>query len=209
MLLFILGVFTVGTVYYFKSQNPAVNVNQNKTIISYSQTKNLQIASSTRKDFITSILVEKQNLKLPVNSVLYLNTGDINRFVELIAPHMPSELARSIDSRYMLGIYSYNTNEPFIILTETDFGLSYSGMLEWEKSMTSDLGEIFSVSQASTTSIFEDEALKNKDLRIIKDSSRKTILLYSFIDKNTILITTNENIFSAILGRYMTSKIAQ
>ena len=207
--LLIIGIITIATVYYLKSKNTTVNISQEKVIISYSQAKSMAIASSTRRDLINSILKEKQDLKLPVNSVLYLDTGDVNRFVELIAPKMPATLVRSLDSKYMLGIYSYNTNEPFIILTETDFGLSYSSMLEWEKNIVSDLGEIFSIPTSGATVVFEDEALKNKDLRIIKDADRKTVLLYTFLDRNTILITSNENIFSAILGKYMTSKISR
>lgn len=213
--LLIVGVVAIGAVYYIKSRDTTVSVESEKTIISYSQVKNMNIASSTRKGLVASIIQEKQELKLPVNSVLYLRTVstddtpiEVNKVVELLTPHMPSELVRSLDENYMVGIYSFDTNEPFIILTENDFGLSYSGMLKWEESMLSDLGEIFSIS-TSTENTFEDEALKNKDLRIIKNSNKETVLLYSFLDKNTILITSNENIFSAILGKYMTSKIAR
>ena len=77
--------------------------------------------------------------------------------------------------------------------------------------MVSDVGTLFAVPQSvsSGEKIFEDEALKNKDLRVVKDSNRKTVLLYTFLDKNTILITSNESIFSAILGKFITSKISK
>jgi hypothetical protein len=108
----------------------------------------------------------------------------------------------------MLGIYSFDTNEPFIILTTNDFANSFSGMLRWEKDMVSDFEKIFLISQkiGSTTVEFVDEALRNKDLRILQNENKKTILLYSFVDKNTIVITTNESIFTAIVNKYNVSK---
>jgi hypothetical protein len=92
----------------------------------------------------------------------------------------------------------------FILISVKDYAESYAGMLIWEKDMPKDLGEIFKVSSSlsSTTSLFTDEAIKNKDLRVLKDQNKNTVLLYSFVDKNTLLITTNEDVFSALLGKY-------
>ena len=106
----------------------------------------------------------------------------------------------------MLGIYSFDTNEPFIILTTNDFPASFSGMLKWENNMVLDLGKLFSISENTATKTFLDQALQNKDLRILKNTSEKTILLYSFIDKNTLVITTNQNILTAIVGKYLIGK---
>ncbi len=207
-LLFLLGLITIATVFYLKSQNVAITVNGERTIINYSQIKNLDMATSTKKALIATILNEKQNFKLPINSVLYLSSGSINDFTSKMTTRMPESLIRALDKKYMMGIYAYDTIEPFIIFTETDFGLSYSGMLQWEKGMISDIGEIFGI-PANTVAVFEDEFLKNKDLRVVKDASRKTILLYTFLDKNTILITSNKNIFGAILGKYLTSSVSR
>jgi hypothetical protein len=81
-------------------------------------------------------------------------------------------------------------------------------MLKWEKTMAQDLGGLFEIpaDTGTSTEIFLDEALRNKDLRILQDNGGKTILLYSFIDKQTLLITKNENVFNAILAKYLTSK---
>ena len=70
--------------------------------------------------------------------------------------------------------------------------------------MVTDLAPIFGIRSTSTPYTFTDEELRNKDLRIVTDEIGKTILLYSFIDKNTILITSHEAIFNALLGKYLT-----
>jgi hypothetical protein len=81
-------------------------------------------------------------------------------------------------------------------------------MLKWEKDMPSDLEKIFEIPKdnSTTTKVFIDEAIRNKDLRVLKDINNKTVLVYSFIDKNTLVITKNENLFNAILAKYLTSQ---
>ncbi len=134
--------------------------------------------------------------------------ASISEVLGLLAPRMPASLVRAFENKYMLGVYSFDTNEPFIILTTNDFPVAYSGMLKWEKDMVADIGKIFNISVVNSEPplAFTDEALKNRDLRVLKDNENKTILLYSFIDKNTLVITSNENIFNAIIGKYFVSQ---
>ena len=210
--LFFLGIITVGIVYYVKSMNEVATVKQTKAIIAFSEEKDILFANLTRENLVKQILAEKKSFKLPLNSVLYINNTDTLgvsvsalNFTSLIAPQMPGSLGRSFEDKYMLGIYSYDTNEPFIIFTTNDFAGSFSGMLNWEKNIARDIGPIFAINTASTTT-FVDEALQNKDLRVLKDNNRKSVLVYSFIDKNTLVITANENVLTAIVGKYIISK---
>ncbi len=53
---------------------------------------------------------------------------------------------------------------------------------------------------------FIDKAIKNKDLRELVDQNGKVVLLYSFIDKNTLVITQTVEVFNAILAKYLVSK---
>ena len=212
--LLLLGILSVGVVYYLRSRDK-ITVDQGpRTLVSFSLEKILPTTNLTREQFVAEILSQKQSFKLPVNSVLYINTTEfeshpvnIGDVLSLLFPNMPPSLARSFEGNYMLGIYSYDTNEPFLVLTTNDYALSYAGMLKWESDIPFDLAKIFSISnEASSTNTFSDETLKNQDLRVLKDSNKKTVLLYSFINRNTLLLTKNETIFSAILGKYLISK---
>lgn len=213
MSLLVLGLIVVGSVYYLSSSQKTTTEKNTKAVIAYTTEHKLDVASSSRDQIINKIISEKSGFKQAPNSVLYINTlsGNselpVENLLALIAPRMPSSLARAFEDKYMVGIYSFDTNEPFIILTTKDYPSAYSGMLKWEKDMATDLGKIFQISPANQIQLtFADEALKNKDLRIMQNADKKTILLYSFIDKNTLIITTNENIFSAILGKYLINK---
>ena len=211
--LFILGSATIAVVYYIRVSEQTTIEQQTKTLLSFSKEKNIDIASSTRDSLISILTQEKTGFNLPINSVLYINTTPVTteKILSLLGPNQPGALTRSFDTAYMVGVYSYETNELFIILKVKDFASSYSGMLRWEKDMPKDLAKIFGLNPEllSTTSPFIDEAIKNKDLRILKDFSGKTQLLYSFIDKETLVITKNEGIFNAILGRLTISKQAK
>jgi hypothetical protein len=49
---------------------------------------------------------------------------------------------------------------------------------------------------------FGDITIQNKDARVLKNARAETILLYSFINQNTLLITTNESVLSAMIGKF-------
>lgn len=215
IIFFVLGISMVGIVYYLRASEKVIVEQQTKAIIGFSEESLLSVATTTREKFLNEILVEKESFRLPVNSVLYVNTinnleqpENIEKIISLLAPRMPAALSRSFGKKYMIGIYSFDTNEPFIILSTEDFALSFSGMLKWEKDITSDLGKIFGINlnASSTVPTFVDEEKRNKDLRILKDADGKTLMLYSFIDSKTLLITKNENIFSAVLSKFLLSQ---
>lgn len=217
-LLFILGAVTIGGVYYVRSEEAAKKASEKNTIISYSEIFAIPIASSTREDLIKTIQTKTRELKSPVGSVLFLNLTEgtleasKDSVFTLLSPNMPPSLRRSLAESYMIGVYSFDINAPFIIMKTEDYGGSYAGMLKWEERMISDIGKLYNISppnSSSTPYVFEDETMINKDLRVVKNQSQKTILLYSFVDKNTILITSNESIFKAIVGKYMMGKVTR
>ncbi|MEQ1561401.1 MAG: hypothetical protein ABL899_01605, partial [Nitrospira sp.] len=161
------------------------------------------------------IVLLRDSFKSPINSVRYINTGnatgtptDVTELLSIITPQMPGSLSRSFEKEYMLGVYSLDTDEVFMIFKTKDFASSYSGMLEWEKTMVKDIGSLFEIdpNTASSTTFF-DEEMQNKDIRALKENAgSKTILLYSFIDRETLVITKSERILSAIIGKYQISK---
>lgn len=213
MILFVLGFGTISSVYYLKYSEQTIVEQKEKTILNFTKQKDIDAENQTTDTFQSNLKSERENFNSPINSVLYLNIKDgakqasMEKVLSLIGENQPPSLVRSFSKDYMLGVYSYDTNEIFIILKVSDFASSYSGMLRWENDMQKDLDKIFSISKSiGTTTPFVDLAIKNKDLRILKDSTGKTQLLYSFIDKETLVITKNESIFGAIIGRISVGK---
>jgi len=211
----VVGIVSVAALYYIKSNEEVIIEKQTKAIIAFTEESPVSMTAVTRKEIFEKIIENKNKNGLVVNSVIYINPliNDnqipTENLLSAIAPSMLPSLTRSFDKEYMLGVYSYDTNEPFIILTVKDYSLSYPGMLKWEETMANDLGEIFNYSpntSSTTQRIFVDEVIKNRDIRVLKDSVGNSVLLYSFVDRKTLVITKNENMLSAIVGKLIISK---
>jgi hypothetical protein len=217
--LFVLGIIVVGVFYFLSTQNKTVQVSVSSAVLNYDKEVDISVVGMTHSALVQKILDEQKNFSLPANSILYINTTDnvlptdTQTILPVLAPQIPLSLLRNLSVNYMIGIYSFDKNRPFIILTVDDYGQGFSGMLKWEGTIVSDLGQIFGIAPLTSSNLdsytFTDESLSNKDLRIIQNSSRQTVLLYSFIDKNTILITSNENTFSALLNKYLIGKMVK
>ena len=209
-----IGIALVSALYYLKAHEEVVIEQKTKAIIAYNEEQKINQMNLNREDLVSKIVESKTSWNATVNSVLYLNILDKNleasaeNVISTIAPNMPPSLVRSFGDEYMFGIYSFDTNEPFIILTVDDYAIAYSGMLKWELDAGKDLSTLFNIpaQNSSTTLVFKDETAKNKDMRVLKDSAGAPLVLYSFIDRKTLVITKNENVLSAIVGKFLINK---
>ena len=61
--------------------------------------------------------------------------------------------------------------------------------------------------QIFTQKRFVDKVLSNKDTRILQDQSGTPYMLYTFLDKNTLVIATSEKALKEILFRITTGRI--
>ena len=125
-----------------------------------------------------------------------------------ISPSAPAYLLRSLGD-YMFGILKQDTNELFILMKTDSFETGFSGMLEWEKTIAQEIGQLFFNAASSTPTQFEDIVIKNKDTRAIRNTQREMLFVYAFLDKEIILIAGNEKVFNNILNRYFNSKLVQ
>jgi hypothetical protein len=99
----------------------------------------------------------------------------------------------------------------FIVLKTSYYANAFSGMLKWEKNIYSDLKNILDLKNESfettgtttdsyslKTSMFYDGIISNRDSRILRDGQNKTLLIYSFIDNETLVIASNENLLKTL-----------
>ncbi len=150
---------------------------------------------------------------------------DMINILDISAPDI---LVRSINSNWMLGVYAdtENNKNVFVVVTSNFFQNTFAGMLQWENVMADDLKQyLYPVEPAgiSNTSTqkeevplqvtpplrpyftlrgkFEDKIVKNKDVREFRTDTGTTLFLYSFIDSNHLVITSNEATLTEILTR--------
>lgn len=120
---------------------------------------------------------------------------------------------------------------PFFALRVDSYERTYAGILTWEPLMHRDLallyplypvetstaieGTVGTTTATSTTTIktpvfateapartrFEDAIVANHDVRILRDSAGRSLILYGYADKRTLLIVRDEAAFEALLAR--------
>lgn len=164
-----------------------------------------------------------------------VNTREL---LSTLAPAIPDNLLRSVSLTYLLGVHSFDENQPFLILQVDSYETAYAGMLAWERTMQDDLAPLFTrtpspviqnapapasaaTSTASTTPAatstppvqafvpagFTDQVVENHDARVILDKDGNILLLWTFLGRNTVVITTNEYTLREIISRLQNAPI--
>jgi hypothetical protein len=150
-----------------------------------------------------------------------------SQFIQATNFTMLDTLKRALTEQMMVGtVKDSDQNYPFIIFTTDFFQNAYSGMLKWENNMPEEVADIFNYREqystdteisniiASSTPVeksisrfynirgtFKDKVIMNRDVREFTDSQGNILFLYTFVDRNTILLTTSEAVISAIVSR--------
>ncbi len=127
---------------------------------------------------------------------------------------------RNLEDTFMLGAHSLSRNEPFLLLKVKNFEVAFAGIWQWEKDLNADFAPLFGPARivipleqkkeegATTTtddffsSPFEDAVIANKEVRLLRDEQGKPVFLYAFLDRTTLVITTNETTFKEIVLRF-------
>lgn len=104
----------------------------------------------------------------------------------------PSNFVRNV-SQISFGYAA--SGAPFIVLRTNSFDVAFGGILAWEQYMTTDLAPLFG--PALKTNSY-DTKISNHDIRILTSDGYSDTLVYGFIDKHTILITPNRDVFAEI-----------
>lgn len=175
--------------------------------------KELPLPSGTdRRAFVNAIAQTIKDAKESGNSITEyrivekgalgsaaLPTG---RFFSLLETHAPDALLRSLDPVFSFGIHTLIKNEPFFVFKTTFFESAFAGMLDFEQNMEPDLGPLFSNKASPIPGRpFEDDVIKNKDTRVIRNQSGAILFFYTFPDREHLILVTNETTLSELIPR--------
>lgn len=107
----------------------------------------------------------------------------------------------------------YNKGTDIFILLNTGEGKDiFAQMRNWENKMFSDLHDIFGIPLSLNTGYlltknFEDGIVQNKNARILRDGSGGIVMMYVYIDNDTLVITNTEEGAKEIIFRVNSSKV--
>lgn len=128
----------------------------------------------------------------------------------------PGPLVRALGASPTLGVHGFRGGQPFFLWSVSSYDHAFAGMLAWEPDLLSDIGPLFGISpraiiakQLSSTTAdvlgmartFKDLIVRNKDVRAVFGPKGSIIFLYAFIDKETLVLTTNEETLKFLIGR--------
>mgnify|MGYP001613823020 CR=1 FL=1 len=181
----------------FLKQNtpPSPDIPENR-FISTEESVNIEIPGLTRDSLIETVSQEySESLKhivLKMGNELATSTP----FLEKLGVFAPGSLVRALMPNFMLGTAG---DTPFLIFKIKSFENAYAGMLTWEKNFTEKLDEGY---------VFKDMVYKNKDARALY-SNTEIILLYSFLERDYLIITENTDTLDMLIDRLIREKLAR
>lgn len=195
---------------------------------------------NSRDEVMTSLQAARKSTKLSLGLVKWLYIAEpssvqdgiprpigVTELFNIIAPQTPPELLRTLSGKFLLGLHSFDENQPFLLMQVDSYETAYAGMLAWESNMRSDLAPLFNRNPSprpapvdplptGTTTVaatqpqmttqflqsgFVDKVVENRDTRVILNDAGDILLLWTFLGRNTILITTNEYTLREVLSR--------
>ncbi len=142
-------------------------------------------------------------------------------FIHALQLPAPDILIRNIDPSSMVGILNANgDSKAFFILRVTSYERTFSGMLKWEQTMLASLAPLYPTypapnaptgSATSTNPVpplflptplrFTDEVVSNFNTRVLKDSQGHALIIYGYVDRETLIIARNETAFTMLASR--------
>ena len=130
------------------------------------------------------------------------------QFFSALGMNPPEELLSAIGPQFFFGFHIVDTNAPLFVIPVTSYDHAFAGMLAWEPTMDQDLAPVFT-SVSPTTEVnglpvqrtFEDEVLRNYDVRELTDDQDNVVLYYSFPTPDILIIAQSPYSFTEILSR--------
>ena len=170
---------------------------------------------------ISSGLVEQLLITVATSTGASPEVMPADEFLSTVAPNAPSALLRTLTPEFLFGIHAVIENQPFLLFHVDSYEQAFSAMLQWEGTLVHDLSPLLvpttqktsqSVTQATGTqqllsTPFIDAVIANHDTRVAQDSTGSILLLWTFLDRNTLLITTNDATLREVISRQQTAPV--
>lgn len=114
-----------------------------------------------------------------------------------------SDLVGDFENNFMLSVFRSTQNWPILIFKVKSYDRTFAGMMRWERDMPADFKKIFPIETQSFKDLsFTDKEIKNQDVRVLYDERGEPVLMYSFFNRNYLIITTGEDALKEIFRRF-------
>ncbi|MDD5318483.1 MAG: hypothetical protein PHF79_01505 [Candidatus Pacebacteria bacterium] len=221
VLLIVGGLATAGYVYY-RAHQPVQNFQpQNTSHLFYTDTQKQTSLNDTDSISLVNKLEAERNTFMSLGSIEELRFTETQGtttsiassadFLNILKARVTPEFLRSLNPDFYYGIYSYKPVGNFIILKIDSYENAYAGMLAWENSMDTDIGRLFDHTNNPTApnKLFTDKIILNLDARALTDSQGIVHYFYTFIDRSTLIIASDQETLKEVLARMTSTQISR
>lgn len=222
--LFLIGGGVTALFYIFEfvtNQKPAPEITIDTEIIPFN---NIITLANITKDNLAAELTKTST----VNGVNIVKISDpsgnliskAKDFFNFMKIRNDLALRRGLRDDFAIGVFNQNDSKDFfLVIKVSDFGTAFSNLLDWEESMINDLTFLdqttTTVQTASTTLssrdtfVWKDLIIKNKDTRALTNNRGAIKIAYTFLDKNTVLITNSSAAIADMSSAYISRSVAR
>ncbi len=214
---FVIVLISGGVSFYFyqKQQSNAVNISILEKPILVSEASEKVVLNSNNIQTNKKLLLDK--IKSPASlgdliyiPVVYSQNGvekniSTNDLFKIISVNPPVGFLDSMDGKFMLSKFYTSKNWPILIVKINDYNLAFSSTIKWEKNMVEDLSKLLSISNRNDAS-FTDRQIQSRDVRELRNSNNDVVLIYAYINRKYLVITTGEEPLKEIFRRFSFSQ---
>lgn len=210
------GVWYAYSDFKIKTATPEVVIPESRLVSSNTEVV-LNLSDISREALIASLSEASAGVPGIELKHVVLNkvTGETARllstdeFLVGLGSRAPGSLIRALDNLFMYGALGESA---FLIIKLSSFENAFAGMLSWERNLGGDLGPLFSTRELlrslAMESAFSDITDRNKDVRVLLFENQP-LLLYSFFDNETLIITENLETLRTLMDRLTQEKLSR
>ncbi len=224
LIVIVLGGIIFGYLHYqsVKEEERARQKIENiQAIIPNDGSRELSINNKTPRDIAFALGRERVEIAGKLGSIIniyftagegeekkYISTSDFLTQTDTTAPSL---LLRALNPNFSAGVHIFDGNQMFLVFKVTSYENAFAGMLEWEESIEDRLLPLLrpavdlSYPQGVIDQrLFQDSIIRNRDVRVLKNETGRTLLLYGFTDQKTLVIATGADTLNEVITRLNT-----
>ncbi|KKW10993.1 MAG: hypothetical protein UY50_C0023G0039 [Parcubacteria group bacterium GW2011_GWA2_49_9] len=210
----------IGAYFFFRTTPPPITAPVTQVTPKATTAIALQ-GKETRAGAITLLRKSIEAISVPQNELRAIPvtiggaTLTTPNLFSLLQATAPSALTRALGNTPVFGLHGFQGGQPFLLFSVSSYDNAFPAMLSFETTLLDDIGPLFGVNPrellanvGSTTAealqnqlIFKDVVIRNKDARAAFGPQDAIVFLYSFIDKQTLVLTTNEETLKTLIGK--------
>jgi hypothetical protein len=128
------------------------------------------------------------------------------QFITALFPQIPAQFVASLDTTYMAGRFASPTqNFGFLVFSLSSYEDTFASLNRLSEQNALLLARLLNPSLGEQKTLsWKNVFIKNIDARVLVNDADEILLAYTFLNKKTLLITTDKDAFIALTARYTT-----